>query len=126
MLTTPTGRESQPQHVLEKFVAPEPERQRRASTMSNTSASSEGIFGRAKDIIGGVLGSGAAALGPIPSHHAHKVISGPVTSATSYPSDEVVGAKPGDHSGGVGALPGTINEAGVAIPPDVRGTFAPG
>lgn len=39
---------------------------------------------------------------------------------TSLPSDEYVGALPREHSSGVGALPGTVNEAGVAILPDER------
>lgn len=38
--------------------------------MSNTSASGEGILGQAKDLIGGILGSGAAALGPHPPSRA--------------------------------------------------------
>lgn len=43
-----------------------------------------------------------------------------IAPATSLPSREVAGAQPGDHSSGVGALPGTINEAGVAkLPAEV-------
>nr|KIR47560.1 hypothetical protein I312_03327 [Cryptococcus bacillisporus CA1280] len=38
----------------------------------------------------------------------------------SHPTEELVGAQPGEHSDGVGALPGTVNEAGVAILPDER------
>ncbi|KJE01080.1 hypothetical protein I311_05355 [Cryptococcus gattii NT-10] len=43
-----------------------------------------------------------------------------VTPRTSLPSDEYIGALPREHSSGVGALPGTVNEAGVAILPDER------
>lgn len=38
----------------------------------------------------------------------------------SHPTEELVGAQPGEHSDGVGALPGTVNETGVAILPDER------
>lgn len=41
--------------------------------------------------------------------------------ASSVPSRELDGAKPGDHSSGVGALPGSINEPGVARLPDEKG-----
>lgn len=43
-----------------------------------------------------------------------------VAPRTSLPSDEFTGALPGEHSSGVGALPGTVNEAGVAILPDEK------
>jgi hypothetical protein len=36
--------------------------------------------------------------------------------ATSYPSTEIRGAQPGETSGGVGALPGSALETGVAMP----------
>jgi hypothetical protein len=36
--------------------------------------------------------------------------------ATSYPSTELRGATAGEHVGGVGALPGTAAETGVAQP----------
>ncbi|KIY54976.1 hypothetical protein I307_05737 [Cryptococcus deuterogattii 99/473] len=38
----------------------------------------------------------------------------------SHPTEELAGAQPGEHSDGVGALPGTVNETGVAILPDER------
>ncbi|KAI0092221.1 hypothetical protein BDY19DRAFT_928909 [Irpex rosettiformis] len=41
-------------------------------------------------------------------------------TASTVPSRELEGAKPGDHSSGVGALPGSLNEPGVAILPDER------
>lgn len=40
---------------------------------------------------------------------------------SSVPSRELDGAQPGDHSSGVGALPGSINESGVARLPDEGG-----
>jgi len=54
-------------------------------------------------------------------------ISGPATTKYSLPSEEGTGAKPFEHTGGVGALPGKKTEAGVATLPDenMRGaTFA--
>ena len=39
------------------------------------------------------------------------------------PSKEVEGAKPGDFSTGVGALPGKSTEAGVAVLPDEKSVF---
>lgn len=41
-----------------------------------------------------------------------------MTTKYSLPSDELSGAKPGEHVGGVGALPGNRAEAGVATFPD--------
>lgn len=38
----------------------------------------------------------------------------------SHPTDEFVGAQPGEHSDGVGALPGTANETGVAVLPEEK------
>nr|XP_019010153.1 uncharacterized protein I206_04621 [Kwoniella pini CBS 10737]OCF48934.1 hypothetical protein I206_04621 [Kwoniella pini CBS 10737] len=38
----------------------------------------------------------------------------------SLPSEEPAGALPGEHTTGVGALPGTINETGVAVLPDEK------
>lgn len=39
---------------------------------------------------------------------------------TSLPSSELKGAQPSEHTGGVGALPGTISESSVALLPDER------
>ncbi|KAH7882569.1 hypothetical protein F5I97DRAFT_1816644 [Phlebopus sp. FC_14] len=39
---------------------------------------------------------------------------------TSLPSTELKGAQPSEHTGGVGALPGTISESSVALLPDER------
>jgi hypothetical protein len=39
----------------------------------------------------------------------------------TLPSQENQGARPGEVSAGAGALPGKKDEAGVAVPPDVRG-----
>lgn len=47
-----------------------------------------------------------------------------VTVRESMPSNEPAGALPGEHSSGVGALPGTSAETGVAILPDERGESA--
>ena len=47
----------------------------------------------------------------------HRVSAGP---AKSMPSEEVEGQHAYDHSSGVGSLPGTINESGVAILPEER------
>ncbi|WRT70391.1 uncharacterized protein IL334_007389 [Kwoniella shivajii] len=38
----------------------------------------------------------------------------------SLPSEEPAGAVPGEHTSGVGALPGTSNESGVAVLPDEK------
>jgi hypothetical protein len=46
--------------------------------------------------------------------------AGPVAPRTSLPSDEVVGALPGERSTGVGALPGKATEAGVAVLPEEK------
>ncbi|WWC91545.1 uncharacterized protein L201_006491 [Kwoniella dendrophila CBS 6074] len=43
----------------------------------------------------------------------------------SLPSDEVAGALPGEHTSGVGALPGSSNETGVAVLPDEKKAPAP-
>lgn len=40
----------------------------------------------------------------------------------SHPTDEFVGAQPGEHSDGIGALPGTANETGVAVLPEEKST----
>ncbi|KIP06907.1 hypothetical protein PHLGIDRAFT_128011 [Phlebiopsis gigantea 11061_1 CR5-6] len=45
-------------------------------------------------------------------------ISGPATLKYSMPSEEESGAQPGEHVGGVGALPGRRTELGVAALPD--------
>ena len=55
-------------------------------------------------------------------HGGHTTAIGP----SSVPSHELDGAKPGDHSSGVGALPGSINESGVARLPDEGGRGATG
>lgn len=39
------------------------------------------------------------------------------TPSTTLPLEEKEGQRPGDHTAGVGALPGTIDEAGVAVLP---------
>ncbi|KIY54716.1 hypothetical protein I307_05998, partial [Cryptococcus deuterogattii 99/473] len=56
-------------------------------------------------------------VGHVRIHPDHAAGVGP---RTSLPSDEYIGALPREHSSGVGALPGTVNEAGVAILPDER------
>jgi hypothetical protein len=45
---------------------------------------------------------------------------------SSVPSRELDGAQPGDRSSGVGALPGSINESGVARLPDEGGNGVTG
>jgi len=45
------------------------------------------------------------------------------TFKTSLPSDEPLGAQPGEHVSGVGALPGQASETGVAILPDEKGEW---
>ncbi|EIN05654.1 hypothetical protein PUNSTDRAFT_46542 [Punctularia strigosozonata HHB-11173 SS5] len=42
------------------------------------------------------------------------------THTTSYPSKEIAGHLPGEHVGGVGALPGAITESAVSKLPDER------
>lgn len=37
------------------------------------------------------------------------------------PSEEPLGAKPGEHTSGVGALPGKSTETGVAVLPEEKG-----
>jgi len=44
-----------------------------------------------------------------------------VTARTSLPSYDVTGQAPGTHQDGVGALPGTFRETGVAVLPDEGG-----
>jgi hypothetical protein len=44
----------------------------------------------------------------------------PVAPAKSLPSEEPLGAKPGDRSAGVGALPGLSTETGVAVLPEEK------
>lgn len=57
------------------------------------------------------------------------MVSAPPTASSttvpgvSLPSQENQGARPGEVTGGVGALPGRLGEAGVAVPPEVRGRF---
>jgi hypothetical protein len=50
---------------------------------------------------------------------------GVLEPAPTLPSQENQGMLPGETSGGVGALPGKLSEAGVAIPPDVRSEWTP-
>ncbi|EPQ55529.1 hypothetical protein GLOTRDRAFT_138431 [Gloeophyllum trabeum ATCC 11539] len=58
----------------------------------------------------------------IPGNNNTRTTAGPYDDfhETSLPSTEITGARPSEHSGGVGALPGTINETGVAKVLDER------
>jgi hypothetical protein len=47
-------------------------------------------------------------------------VAGAATAKTSLPSSEITGAQPGEHTDGVGALPGRFTETGVAKLPDER------
>ncbi|KAI0696198.1 hypothetical protein BC835DRAFT_889777 [Cytidiella melzeri] len=51
------------------------------------------------------------------THGGHTTAVGP----SSLPTRELDGAQPGDHSSGVGALPGSLGESGVAVLPDEGG-----
>lgn len=44
-----------------------------------------------------------------------------VAPRVSLPSEEPAGTLPGEHTTGVGALPGSAEEAGVAVLPEERG-----
>jgi hypothetical protein len=46
------------------------------------------------------------------------------TLKTSMPSNEPLGAQPGEHVSGVGALPGKSTETGVAVLPDEKSRCA--
>ncbi len=59
-----------------------------------------------------ILGNANASAGASTTAHA-----GNIASATSLPSNETAGALPGQHSAGVGALPGPAGETGVAVLP---------
>lgn len=48
-----------------------------------------------------------------------------VAPRVSLPSEEPAGALPGEHTTGVGALPGAANETGVAVLPEERGESLP-
>lgn len=61
-------------------------------------------------------GAGSAVGGAAPSTSAPA--SAP--TAASLPTDELVGQKPGEHTEGVGKLPGAANETGVAVLPDEK------
>nr|ODO00480.1 hypothetical protein L204_02474 [Cryptococcus depauperatus CBS 7855] len=43
-----------------------------------------------------------------------------VVPRVSMPTNELMGAMPGEHSSGVGALPGTVDESAVAVLPEER------
>lgn len=59
------------------------------------------------------LATGAGALGATGT-------TGLAAPKKSLPSDEPAGALPGEHSSGVGALPGLASETGVAVLPDEK------
>lgn len=50
----------------------------------------------------------------------HAKVAGAVVPRTSLPSNETAGALPGEHTTGVGALPGPASEAGVAVLPEEK------
>lgn len=57
-----------------------------------------------------------------PSAYVPAALAGSTTTtSTSLPSQEYEGQKPFEHTDGAGALPGSIHEQSVAVPPDARG-----
>ncbi len=52
--------------------------------------------------------------------HEHRLMRIAVALKTSLPSNEPAGARPGERSSGVGALPGKSTETGVAVLPDEK------
>ena len=64
--------------------------------------------------------TGATGAGKHIANRTWPELMGAATFKTSMPSEEPLGAQPGEHVSGVGALPGTAAETGVAILPDEK------
>ena len=92
-----------------------------------TSGDAPSLFGQVKEMFqeaynGHPAGhpTGATGAGTLPHTPRRTSANLLATFKTSLPSEEPLGARPGEHVSGVGALPGQASETGVAILPDEK------
>ncbi|KAL7418283.1 hypothetical protein Q5752_006739 [Cryptotrichosporon argae] len=88
-------------------------KERDAQRRSQGTSAENSVIDQVKGFVGNLIGV-ADQVTAVDSR------TGLATMRTSLPSDEVAGALSGEHSSGVGALPGTSRETGVAVLPDEK------